>query len=118
MELKTQTSWTASFLTTIPETVIIYNTESGVITIVSMDNPQQVRVRTIPIEKLRNTSLTKEWVGNTITLESQTLGETTARFLNRTSSEQLYNALIASPLHPQTKNARNTLCPPTATSET
>ena len=118
MELKTQTSWTASFLTTTPETVIIYNTESGIISIVSIDKFPQVRVRTIPIEKLRSTRLTKEWAGNTITLESQTLGETTARFLNRTSSKRLYDALIASPLHPGTNTARKTLCPPTATPET
>ena len=93
MQFKAQTSWTASFLTRTPETAIIYDTDLDTLTIGGMTGLSTLNIRSIPVEHIQNIEITQEWAGNTITVKSVEMGETSAHYLNRSSSQRLYNAL-------------------------
>ena len=93
MELKTQTSWAGTFLTNAPQTAIVYDTESDAVPIIILEGLGTLRTRTIPVRNIISTRIISAWASSTITLKSRMLGETTVRFLNRTSSKRLYEAL-------------------------
>ena len=93
MVLKTQTSWAGSFLTRAHETAILYDTDSDFITFFVEERFLQASIRRTPLHSVTDIQITREWPGNTITLKSRMLGETVVRFLNRTTSRRMYEAI-------------------------
>ena len=75
------------------ETAILHDTDSDFITLFVGERFLQASITKIPLHSVTEIQITREWPGNTITIKSRILGETVVRFLNRTTSRRMYQAI-------------------------